>query len=412
MNLWNFKYIFLWYIFSTLLSVYNKYLFGISAFHYPLFTTSFHMFTQFLLSYVILTYFKPELMPPKVSVGSYIRYVAPCAFATGLDIGLSNMSFKTITLSFYTMVKSSVPFWTLVFSFALKLEKPTLELGGIMCIILIGVFLMVLHEASFVFIGFIQILTASIFAGLRVCLTQTLLHGPSQSSQSPRSPTSFYSESKYPRPALHNPLATTLYLAPLMSATLLFTSLFNEDMANLATNFSTPNLAAYTSGLLLAGAFLAFVMVWAELQVIKVTSGLSFTIAGIVKECGTILVGVIVFGDKVGFVNWIGVGITTIGVGLYNWWKWKKLTSRRQGAGGEGGNGEGGKEEYFVLDEFDDEEVVFDLGLDDDDGGDMNHRNGSESTDRTGGNRGRVSSTSDNVYTKHRNPSPNRDTSL
>ena len=43
--------------------------------------------------------------------------------ATGLDIGLSNFSLSLITLSFYTMCKSTTPVFLLFFCFAWGLER-------------------------------------------------------------------------------------------------------------------------------------------------------------------------------------------------------------------------------------------------------------------------------------------------
>ena len=45
--------------------------------------------------------------------------------ATGLDLGLSNMSLVTITVTFHTMMKSSSTLFLLLFASALKLEKPS-----------------------------------------------------------------------------------------------------------------------------------------------------------------------------------------------------------------------------------------------------------------------------------------------
>jgi len=114
-------------------------------FHFPLFTTCVHMIVQFSLSSLVL-YALPQFRPvgffgepnapedlPSVSdAGSsegrlarwfrfnswaqerkkaqqgvmtkwvYMTKIGPCGAATGLDIGLGNMSLKYITLAFYS----------------------------------------------------------------------------------------------------------------------------------------------------------------------------------------------------------------------------------------------------------------------------------------------------------------------
>ena len=49
--------------------------------------------------------------------------VLPNGVSTGLDIGFSNLSYQTITLSFYTMCKSTTPMFLLLFAFLLGLER-------------------------------------------------------------------------------------------------------------------------------------------------------------------------------------------------------------------------------------------------------------------------------------------------
>ena len=49
--------------------------------------------------------------------------MVPNGVSTGLDIGFSNLSLKTISLSFYTMCKSTTPLFLLLFAFVWKLEK-------------------------------------------------------------------------------------------------------------------------------------------------------------------------------------------------------------------------------------------------------------------------------------------------
>lgn len=94
-------------------------------FHFPLFTTCLHMLVQFCLASLVL-YFIPRLRPRFDSISNpqnhyhvrqdtsqtekplmtrmfYFTRVGPCGAATGLDIGLGNMSLKFITLTFYSM---------------------------------------------------------------------------------------------------------------------------------------------------------------------------------------------------------------------------------------------------------------------------------------------------------------------
>lgn len=91
-------------------------------FQFPLFTTCLHMVVQFFLALGVL-YFVPGLRPRKdasarvaapslkealfsakslMSRMFYLTRIGPCGAATGLDIGLGNMSMKFISLTFYS----------------------------------------------------------------------------------------------------------------------------------------------------------------------------------------------------------------------------------------------------------------------------------------------------------------------
>jgi hypothetical protein len=100
------SFILLWYTFSLLLSLYNKWMFAPSHlnFPFPLFVSSLHMIVQFILSGVVLWLF-PQFRPKRgdwMTTRDYGVKIGPCGAATGLDIGLSNASLKYITLAFYS----------------------------------------------------------------------------------------------------------------------------------------------------------------------------------------------------------------------------------------------------------------------------------------------------------------------
>lgn len=78
-------------------------------------------------------------------------------------------------------------------------------------------------------------------------------------------------------------------LTPLMAGTVLALSAVWEPLDTLEASpyFSTLGHTLQTLGIILAGAVIAFFMVWAEYSVIKETSALTFMIAGTCKEVFT-----------------------------------------------------------------------------------------------------------------------------
>ncbi|KAI8604321.1 TPT-domain-containing protein [Dissophora ornata] len=300
---------------STALSFYNKWLFSPNYhnFQFPLFTTSLHMVAQFSLSSItlaILPALRPKAAPSAKDFGTKIM---PCAVASGLDIGLSNSSLKTITLAFYTMCKSSSLAFVLLFAFAFRLEKPTWSLVGVIAVICVGLFMMVMSEADFVLIGFIQVMLAAVLGGLRWSLTQLLLEKTATKSGS-----------------LANPISTIFFLSPIMGICLSIVAGIFEGYGTIFSSsfFSSPQAALGTLGLLFLGGFIAFVMVLAEFNLISRTSVVTLSVLGIVKEVITVLVSAAVFHDQLTLVNVLGLFVTLTGIGVYHFMKLREMKAK------------------------------------------------------------------------------------
>ncbi|KAI8322185.1 TPT-domain-containing protein, partial [Martensiomyces pterosporus] len=300
------SFIVLWYTFSGMLSVYNKWLFGKSErdFPFPLFVSSIHMLAQYLLALLCLRMF-PSMRPTQSPTwGAYLTRAVPCGIATALDVGLSNISLRTITLTFYTMCKSSSLGFVLVFAFLFGLERVRLVLVAIIAIISVGVVLMVAGEVDFILSGFIEAITSSAMSGLRWSLTQILL--------------------SQPRFGMNNPVATMSKLTPIIGISMLLFSLilehpFTEISKN--KNVETAHDAVFIALMMIAGGVLAFSMVLSEFFLISRTSVVTLSIAGMLKEVVMVGVAHLVFGDKMTLVNASGLLVALFGIGMYNWLK-------------------------------------------------------------------------------------------
>lgn len=305
---------------------YNKWMFGSKDlnFHFPLFTTSLHMVVQFILSSLILLVFpslrpstsKPYHDPHKLSSESspiksfegrplitplfYITRLIPCGSTTSLDIGLGNASLQFITLTFYTMCKSSVLIWVLIFAFVFRLEKPSFKLIAIILSMTLGVIMMVFGETAFNLAGFMLAISASGFSGFRWALTQILL---------------------LRHPATSNPFATMFFLSPIMFVTLFTIALFSErptavllGLQRLVVHEGLP----MTVALMLVPGLLAFCMIASEFTLLQRTNVVTLSICGIFKEVVTIAAAGIVFHDKLSFINIVGLIITIVAIAYYN----------------------------------------------------------------------------------------------
>lgn len=361
----------LWYVFSLSISIvsalylvngtrltqwqYNKWMFDPKHldFHFPLFTTCFHMLVQFSLSSLVL-FFLPQFRPRHDSISNphdtpktdedeiqrqadskkplmtkmfYFTRIGPCGMATGLDIGLGNMSLKFITLTFYStsplllstsqltilaMCKSSSLAFVLLFAFLFRLEVPSWRLVAIIATMTLGVIMMVAGEVDFSTLGFILVISAAFFSGFRWGLTQILL---------------------LRNPATSNPFSSIFYLAPIMFLSILLIAIPVEGFPALAEGV---RILIEKKGtilgpcLLLFPGCIAFCMTASEFALLKRTSVVTLSIAGIFKEVVTISAAGIVFHDPLTPINISGLFVTIGAIAAYNWIKIRKMREDAQ----------------------------------------------------------------------------------
>ena len=96
----------------------------------------------------------------------------PCGLVTALDVGFSNMALVRISITFFTMVKSSSPIWVLISAFIFGLEKITCNLILVGALITSGEILTAFGEVEFDTVGFLLCLTAAVLSGIRWTLMQ------------------------------------------------------------------------------------------------------------------------------------------------------------------------------------------------------------------------------------------------
>lgn len=319
-------YILGWYVFSLSLSVYNKWMFGAGLdFKYPIFITSFHQLCLMFLSTTVL-YFRPSLRPTtngphtsellllraffdlfKMGPWVYVRLILPCLAALAGDIGLSNVSYKFILLSLYTMLKTSSLMFVLLFGLLFRLEKFNWRLVVIVGVMTASVMMMVRRlgpdEAnSNSTVGIVLVLSASCVSGLRWSFTQLLLKHNSYTS---------------------NPISTIFYISPAMCVALFAVGLVAEGWGNF---MSLPiwDLKGVlgTVGLMVLPGVLAFMMTLCEFKLLLVAQVITLSIAGIFKELLTIVVSAVIFGDRLSFVNCLGLVLTFADIMWYNYYRY------------------------------------------------------------------------------------------
>ncbi|XP_056451339.1 solute carrier family 35 member C2 [Gadus chalcogrammus] len=290
-----------YYVFSIGITFYNKWL--MKGFHYPLFMTLVHLTMIFLLSTMTRHLVARWTGKPRVVLSwrVYLVKVAPTALATVLDIGLSNWSFLFITISLYTMTKSSAVLFILFFSLVFKLEEPNPYLVVVVVLISSGLFMFTFESTQFNMQGFLMVLLAAFIGGIRWTLTQILMQKAEL--------------------GLQNPVDTMYHLQPLMFLCLFPLFLFNEGLGVSSSEklFRVEHLPPLLYSLLTLslGGALAFGLGFSEFLLVSRTSSLTLSIAGIFKEVCTLLLAAGFMGDRMSGVNWLGFAVCLSGISLH-----------------------------------------------------------------------------------------------
>jgi len=194
-----------------------------------------------------------------------------------------------------------------MFAFIFRLETPSWRLVAIIATMTVGVVMMVFGEVDFSALGFILVISAAFFSGFRWGLTQILLlHNPATS----------------------NPFSSIFFLAPVMFLTLLLLAIPIEGIPKLIEGFGALVAA---KGLLIALAtvlfpgVIAFLMTASEFALLKRTSVVTLSIAGIFKEVVTIGAAGLIFEDKLTPINVSGLFVTIGSIAAYNYIKITKM---------------------------------------------------------------------------------------
>lgn len=204
------------------------------------------------------------------------------------------MSLVRISITFFTMVKSSAPIWVLLSAFTFGLEKITLNLIMVGVLITAGEILTAFGEVEFDTVGFCLCLSAAICGGIRWTLVQFKLQKLD--------------------PPLGGPVVTMRVLASTMFFSMLMLSaIIERPWEKLGPEHGDPKFVS----LGLFGAFIAIAMVLCEFWLILNSNAIVLMIGGVLKELLTIFVGVTFFGDDLNIINVSGIVVVFFGVFLY-----------------------------------------------------------------------------------------------
>lgn len=115
--------ILLYLLLSICLTFYQKAL--IKELKLPLSIVSYHLVLKLIIAAVIRAIYKGIMGKSRIQLDcrTSVRKMAPTGLASGIDIGFSNWALELVSVSLYTMTKSSTIVFILIFAIILGLEK-------------------------------------------------------------------------------------------------------------------------------------------------------------------------------------------------------------------------------------------------------------------------------------------------
>ena len=192
------------------------------------------------------------------------------------------------------MLKAFTPVAVLIWASLVGLERTTsLELN-IVAIISVGVALTSIGEEMFSMTGFTFQALSVLFESGRLVMTNIFLKELGLDS-----------------------LSTLYYIAPLCAATLGFSCLVFEFWELPFAMMETPTFWM----IMVANGMIAFSLNIASVLLIKHTSALTLTLAGIVKDILLVMLSILLFGSPVSVLQYLGYSVSLLALNLHKEYK-------------------------------------------------------------------------------------------
>jgi len=282
------------YLFNVTTVVLNKYLYQVLNFQYPFALTAVHMIVCFIGSFLALRVFTIKQFPFKtIKNDAYVSRVLPLSVLFCANIILGNISLRYVPVSFMQTVKSSVPAFSVALQYFFMGKRFDQKTYLTVFLVVVGVAASTVTELEFEMIGFVTAVVASITTAAQAILIGKLLSGENQLDS-----------------------MNLVYYMALPSAIILLPFVFYYELDSIIFDWDMLNVTGV--GILLMSGAIAYGLNVTSFLVVKYTSPLTYNVAGNFKIILSITISVLIFKNKIGFVNMLGCGIAIVGVWMYN----------------------------------------------------------------------------------------------
>jgi len=285
------KYIVLWILLSSILIMFNKAILVDCDFPFPMFLTTMHMTFATVMTQVLsrTTDLLPGVKEKKVDSEALYKKIFPIALFFAFSLVFSNYAYVYLSVAYIQMLKAFMIVAVLLLSAALGLQQASCIELNIIVIISSGIALTTIGESEFSWVGFTFQALAIFFEAFRLVMVNIILKDLKLDS-----------------------LSTLYYNAPFCAVLIGISCGWFELSRITADKFTLPFCA-----LLVLNGFMAFSLNIASLMLIKNTSALILSLAGVFKDIFLVLSSVLVFQTPVSLLQYIGYSISLLAMNLH-----------------------------------------------------------------------------------------------
>ena len=213
-----------------------------------------------------------------------------------VNIALSNVSLDAVSVPFHQIMRSCCPVFTiLIYRIYFSRIYSTATYLSLVPII-VGIALATYGDIYFTPVGFCLTLLGVVFASVKTVVSNRLMTG---------------------HLALP-PLEILLRMSPLAAMQSLGYAFYTGELANFVSYTVAGNLTRRSLLALAGNGVLAFALNVSSFQTNKLAGALTLTVAGNMKQCLTILLGIMLFKTTVTRLNGFGMAVTMAGAVWYS----------------------------------------------------------------------------------------------
>lgn len=291
---------FLWYSISLSLTIFNKWFMQEwhGGFNFPIFITGVHMVMKFVISRIWSWSPSVEKIDP-VPWSTFLLVVFPIGALTAMDIVLGNTSILYLPLTTVTTIKGSSLIFTFFWGVVLGIEDFRWQLLVAVTGITLGLGVAITNSFSFNAVGFALAFGAALASGLRWALMQLLVVRDSHSKS----------------------VMVTLYRFSPASVFSILPLVFLLEAEKLSQSQFMTKKTLFNDACLLCifGGVIACLLIVVEVKLVRLTSSLTMSVFGQIKEMIQIMFAMILFKENLTSKGAVGIGISILSSYYYRY---------------------------------------------------------------------------------------------